>query len=142
MPDAPAPTPEPTIANLMREVLALRSQLVGLDQRVYQCQCMLVRIDGSLAAWAPASTISRPERSPPLLCDDLAPFAHRPLARRLLVHRPWSCVALSFHHRRHLHRISITGGEGDFFGLEPATGSLRRIFMLAKFRKTLAGARR
>jgi len=52
MPDAAAPLPEPTPADLMRELLALRDQLAGLEQRVYQIQCALVRLDGSLAALA------------------------------------------------------------------------------------------
>jgi hypothetical protein len=52
LPDASTPTPEPTIADLMREVLAIRDRLAGLEQRVWQCQCALVRLDGSLAALA------------------------------------------------------------------------------------------
>jgi hypothetical protein len=47
--DAVAPTDEPTIANVLRELKALRDRLAGIEERVYQCQCMLVRIDGNLA---------------------------------------------------------------------------------------------
>ena len=53
MPDAFAPTDEPTLANVLRELKALADRLASVDQRVYQCQCTLVRIDGSLAAISP-----------------------------------------------------------------------------------------
>jgi hypothetical protein len=46
------PTPEPTSADLMRELLAIGDRLVGLEQRAYECQCALIRLDGSLAALA------------------------------------------------------------------------------------------
>ena len=52
MPDAFAPADEPTLANVLRELKALADRLAGLEQRVWQCQCALVRIDGAVAAIA------------------------------------------------------------------------------------------
>jgi hypothetical protein len=43
---------KPTIADLLREVLSIRDRLAALERRVWECQCALVRIDGTLAAVA------------------------------------------------------------------------------------------
>jgi hypothetical protein len=65
LPDASTPTPEPTIADLMREVLAIRDRLAGLEQRVWSVSA---RWSGSTAASPhspPGSTTLRSDRSAP-----------------------------------------------------------------------------
>jgi hypothetical protein len=52
MPDASLPTREPTTADLMRELLAIRDRLAAVEQRVYECQRVLLRIDVAVAALA------------------------------------------------------------------------------------------
>jgi hypothetical protein len=52
MPDASAPTPELITADPMRELLAIRDRFASLEQRVWECQCVLDRLDGNFAALA------------------------------------------------------------------------------------------